>query len=186
MSWLQYARTLRYLKPVQFYGFVRNRLLRYLPAGLATVQGARIRRCGQPLLAPFLSAPTRVQGTAFTFLNHTVDYPCGIDWHDLAQTKLWRYNLQYMHYLQQPGMTRQDQRTWMDAWVRGNPDPKGEGWEPYPTSLRLVNWFKLWWMEGIAAEDAPLLASAYAQARHLRRWVEHQHQGNHLFENLWL
>ena len=47
-----------------------------------------------------------------------------------------------------------------------------------------MNWFKVWWTDGISEEDAPLLASAYAQARHVRRWVEHQHQGNHLFENL--
>jgi uncharacterized heparinase superfamily protein len=72
----------------------------------------------------------------------------------------------------------------MYTWVCGNPDPKGEGWEPYPTSLRLVNWFKIWWTHGISEEDAPLVASAYTQARHVRRWVEHQHQGNHFFENL--
>ena len=142
MSWLQYARTLRYLRPVQFYGFARHRLLRCLPAGPATVPGVRISECVQPPLVPFLSAPTSVHGTTFTFLNHTVDYPCGADWHDPAQTKLWRYNLHYMHYLHQPGITPQAQRDWMYAWVRGNSHPTGEGWEPYPTSLRLVNWFK--------------------------------------------
>jgi uncharacterized heparinase superfamily protein len=184
LSWLQYARTLRYLRPVQFYGFARHRLLRCLPAGPATVQGTCISECVQPPLGPFLSAPTSVQGTTLTFLNHTVDYPCGIDWYDPAQTKLWRYNLHYMHYLHQPGMTRKAQRDWMYIWVRGNPDPTGEGWEPFPTSLRLVNWFKLWWTDGVSEEDAPLLASAYAQARHVRRWVEHQHRGNPLFENL--
>ena len=125
-----------------------------------------------------------MQGTTLTFLNHTVDYPYGIHWHDPAQTKLWRYNLHYMHYLQQPGTTRKAQRAWMYAWVRGNPDPQGEGWEPFPTSLRLVNWFKVWWTHGCSEKDAPLLASAYAQARHVRRWVEHHLQGNHLFENL--
>jgi len=157
LSWLQYARTLRYLRPVQFYGFARHRLLRCLPAGLATVPGARISECVQPPLVPFLSAPTSVHGTTLTFLNHTVDYPCGIDWYDPAQPKLWRYNLHYMHYLHQPGITRQAQRDWMNAWVRGNSHPTGEGWEPYPTSLRLVNWCKSWWTHGISEEDAPLL-----------------------------
>src|SRR5262249_32802452 len=78
----------------------------------------------------------------------------------------------------------QAQRAWMYAWVRGNPDVQGEGWEPFPTSLRLVNWFKVWWTHGCSEKDAPLLASAYAQARHVRRRVEHHLQGNHLFENL--
>ena len=72
----------------------------------------------------------------------------------------------------------------MRLWMQSNPDPRGEGWEPFPTSLRLVNWLKVWWEEGAVEGDAPLLASAYAQARHLRRWVEVHLQANHLFENL--
>jgi len=72
----------------------------------------------------------------------------------------------------------------MYAWVRGNLDVQGEGWEPFPTSLRLVRWFKVWWTHGCSEQDAPLQASAYAQARHVRCWVEYHVQGNHLFENL--
>jgi uncharacterized heparinase superfamily protein len=72
----------------------------------------------------------------------------------------------------------------MRQWIGGNPNPRGEGWEPYPTSLRLTNWLKVWWEEGVLEGDAPFLASAYAQASHLRRHVEHHLQGNHLFENL--
>ena len=184
LSWLQYARTLRYLRPVQMYGLARNRLLRHVPAGPTAIQDARVSGRVQPPKVPFLPAPTSMQWTSLTFLNHTVDYPYGIHWHDPAQTKLWRYNLHYMPYLHQPGATRKAQRAWMYAWVRGNPDPQGEGWEPFPTSLRLVNWFKVWWTHGCSEKDAPLLASAYAQARHVRRWVEHHLQGNHLFENL--
>ena len=78
MSWLQYARTLRYLRPVQLYGFARNCLLCCLPAGPATVQGACLSECVQPPRVPFLSALTNVQGTTLTFLNHTVDYPQGL------------------------------------------------------------------------------------------------------------
>jgi uncharacterized heparinase superfamily protein len=89
-----------------------------------------------------------------------------------------------MPYLHQSGTTLQTQRAWMHAWICGNPDPHGEGWEPFPTSLRLVNWLKVWWTHGCREQDAPLLASAYAQARHVRRWVEQHLQGNHLFENL--
>ncbi len=27
-------------------------------------------------------------------------------------------------------------------WIRENPFGKGTGWEPYPTSLRIINWIK--------------------------------------------
>lgn len=77
-----------------------------------------------------------------------------------------------------------DRRRWMHEWVRDNRDPAAEAWEPYPTSLRLANWMKVWWEDGILEDDDLLLASAYAQARHLRRHVETHLQGNHLFENL--
>ena len=183
LNWLQYARPLRYLRPVQIYGLARDRLLQLLPAGPTAIQDARVSARVQPPKVPFLSAPTSRQGTTLTFLNHTVDCPGGIHWHDPAQTKLWRYNLHSMHYLHQPGTTRKAQRAWMYAWVRGNPDVQGEGWEPFPTSLRLVHWFKVWWTHGCSEQDAPFLASAYAQARHVRRWVEYHVQG-HLFENL--
>jgi uncharacterized heparinase superfamily protein len=98
--------------------------------------------------------------------------------------KLWRYHLHSMPFLHQDGMTPEARREWMHSWIRGNTEPKGEGWEPFPTSLRLVNWFKVWWTDGVWVSDAPLLASAYAQARQLRRCVEFHLQGNHLFENL--
>ena len=91
-------------------GSLAMRLLRRLPTGPTAVQGARISERVKPPLGPFLPAPTSMQGTTLTFLNHTVDYPCGIHWDDPAQTKLWRYNLHYMPYLYQSGATRKVQR----------------------------------------------------------------------------
>lgn len=184
MSWRQYVYTLRYLRPVQIYGLARKRLVHSLPAGSSVVQGARLSEHIQPPRLPFLPTPKSLQGTSLTFLNHTVDYPLGVHWDDPALPKLWRYNLHYMPFLHQPGITATERRDWMRSWVRANPDPRGEGWEPFPTSVRLVNWCKVWWMDGLPDRDDLLLASAYAQARHLRRCVEYHLQGNHLFENL--
>src|SRR5882672_6271761 len=44
LSWLQYARTLRYLRPVQMYGLARNRLLRHLPAGPTAIVSTCVAR----------------------------------------------------------------------------------------------------------------------------------------------
>jgi uncharacterized heparinase superfamily protein len=184
LNWLRYLYTARYLRPIQFYGLARNRVLRALPAGSSMVEGACFSNRVQPPCLPFLHSLRSLHGTTLTFLSHTVSYPHGVRWDNPEPVKLWRYNLHYMHFLHQCDMTVAGRREWMRLWMHGNSDSRGEGWEPFPTSLRLVNWLKVWWGEGEVEGDAPLIASAYAQARHLRRWVEVDIQGNHLFENL--
>lgn len=184
LNWVRYFYTVRSLRLIQMYGFARNRVLRGLPMGSAMVEGARVSDRVRPPRLPFLRPLRSLRDTTLTFLNHPVRYPQGVRWDDPEPVKLWRYNLHYMHFLHQCDMTAARQREWMRLWMHGNPNPRGEGWEPFPTSVRLVNWLKVWWREGAVEGDAPLLASAYAQARYLRRWVEVHIQGNHLFENL--
>jgi len=184
LSLVQYLYTARYLRPIQMYGLVRSRVLHGLPPGASMVEGARFSDRVRPPSLSFLRTLRSLQGMTLTFLNRTVRYPDGVRWDDPEPVKLWRYNLHYMHFLHQCDMTAARRREWMRLWMHGNPDLRGEGWEPFPTSIRLVNWLKVWWGEGEVEGDAPLLASAYAQARHLRRWVEFDIQANHLFENL--
>jgi uncharacterized heparinase superfamily protein len=184
LNWARYLYTARYLRLSQMYGLARNRVLRGLPPGSAMVEGARLSDRVQPPCLPFLRSLRSLRETTLTFLNHTVSYPHGVRWDAPEPVKLWRYNLHYMPFLHQCDMTAARRREWMCLWMQDNPDPRGEGWEPFPTSVRLVNWLKVWWGEGEVEGDVPLLASAYAQARHLRRWVEVHLQGNHLFENL--
>jgi uncharacterized heparinase superfamily protein len=166
------------------YGLARHWLRRRLPTGTAMVAGASCSDRVRPPSLPFLPALCSVHDTTLTFLHHPVSYPHGVCWGDTEPVKLWRYNLHYMHFLHQGDMTAARQREWMRSWMHGNLNPSGEGWEPFPTSVRLVNWLKVWWQEGGVAGDSALLACAYAQARHLRRRVEIHLQGNHLFENL--
>jgi uncharacterized heparinase superfamily protein len=96
---------------------------------------------------------------------------------------LWRYNQHYFDDLNaQDAATR---RRWhtvllMD-WVRNNPPGLGLGWEPYPTSLRIVNWIK-WALAGNALPDA-CRESIALQARWLIRRLEWHLMGNHLFTN---
>ncbi|WP_405229949.1 heparinase II/III family protein [Lentisalinibacter sediminis] len=66
-------------------------------------------------------------------------------------------------------------------WVLKNPPGQGCGWEPYPTSLRVVNWIK--W--ALAGNDLPSACahSLAVQARWLSRRLEFHLLGNHLFAN---
>ncbi len=66
-------------------------------------------------------------------------------------------------------------------WIAENPPSRGAGWEPYPLSLRIVNWIK-WLLDG-QGPNPGLLGSLAAQADFLSRRVERHLLANHLFMN---
>ena len=69
----------------------------------------------------------------------------------------------------------------MERWLNENPPGCGVGWEPYPTSLRIVNWIK-WSLSG-RSMSFYALSSLAVQARWLRRRLEYHLLGNHLLTN---
>jgi uncharacterized heparinase superfamily protein len=115
-------------------------------------------------------------------LNETHDL-ADHGWDDLALEKLWRYNLHYFDDLNaQDAIARAGwQRALLLRWVRENPPAVGTGWEPYPTSLRIVNWIK-WALNGNALPPE-CVQSLAVQARWLSRRLEIHLLGNHLFAN---
>jgi uncharacterized heparinase superfamily protein len=106
-----------------------------------------------------------------------------IGWDDRAVPKLWRYNLHYFDDLLAPDghVRRAAQRAAIDRWIRENPPGRGTGWEPYPTSLRIVNWVK-WALAG-GEPGGEAIQSLAVQARWLARRLEWHLLGNHLFVN---
>ena len=119
----------------------------------------------------------------FRFLNetHRVVGPAG--WNDPGRDKLWLYNLHYFDDLNATGAAARAawHRALMVRWVAENPPGTGNGWEPYPTSLRIVNWIK-WALAGKALPPE-CVQSLAVQTRWLRRRLEHHLLGNHLFAN---
>lgn len=120
--------------------------------------------------------------TEFRFLNKTGDL-AGIGWDGEGFEKLWRYNQHYFDDLNAIGAP--DRRDWHSAlierWIAENPAASGTGWEPYPASLRLVNWVK-WALAG-NPRSAAFHHSIAVQARWLSRRLERHLLGNHLFAN---
>jgi uncharacterized heparinase superfamily protein len=104
-------------------------------------------------------------------------------WDDGRCTKLWLYNLHYFDDLNAESAASRD--AWhvalMDDWIRMHPPGGGTGWEPYPTSLRIVNWIKR------HLDGRPLSAgqreSLAVQVRWLAQRLEWHLLGNHLFAN---
>ena len=104
-------------------------------------------------------------------------------WDDGALAKLWRYNQHYFDDLAARGAAGRVawHRGLIARWMAECAPGGGTAWEPYPTSLRIVNWIK-WLMAG--NEPVPgMLDSLAAQARFLSRRLEWHLLGNHLFVN---
>jgi uncharacterized heparinase superfamily protein len=161
---LRLFHTIRYLKPVQVYRRV------WRTGGPASLASVPVRR---PVTGEWTPAIPR--GTArtgpfrFRFLNQERE-PAG--WNDPFVPKLWLYNL---HYFDAP------EPDLMRRWVAENPPVSGQGWEPYPLSLRIVNWIK-WALQG-GTLDEPCLESLACQAERLSHSLEYHLLANHLFAN---
>ena len=178
-QFLIYWHTIRYLRPVQIYGRAWFRLVRPRP-DLRNAPAARLR--SGPWVSPARRRASLKGPSTFRFLNEEHSLAeCG--WDSPSLEKLWRYNL---HYFDDLNSVEADSREeWhgvlLARWVRENPPALGTGWEPYPTSVRIVNWIK-WSLDGhvLASECVHSLA---VQARWLSKRLERHLLGNHLFVN---
>jgi len=119
----------------------------------------------------------------FQFLNVVRNACCADDWNDPQKEKLWLYNLHYFDDLNAVGAENRVEwhRALIARWIKENTPGVGNGWEPYPTSLRIVNWIK-WALKGNILE-ATWIHSLAVQVRWLRRHIEWHLLGNHLFAN---
>ncbi len=177
---LRFVRTVRHLKPVQIYARMLKRVPRAYRASMPT---PRLRQQIADWKAPVprrssLGADWRVR-----FLNADGEIARPEQWNDVQQSKLWLYNLHYFDdLLALDGPRRCDQqRELIKRWIAENPPPAGVGWEPYPVSLRIVNWIK-WQLSG-QRPDAAILNSLALQARWLAAHVEWHLLGNHVLAN---
>ena len=161
------------------YGRIWFRLLRPSP-DLSPAPALRAQ--SGPWVLPARRRPSLIAVGRFCFLNETHDVPAGA-WDDPALQKLWRYNLHYFDDLNaQDAVSRVTlHEALLAQWVRENPPAAGSGWEPYPTSLRIVNWIK-WALAGNVL-PVECVHSLAVQTRYLARRMEFHLLGNHLFAN---
>lgn len=118
------------------------------------------------------------------FLNQSKKLDLPADWNCEAYSKLWIYNLHYFEDLLSNNSEekRNLHLRLLNNWVDENPVGYGNGWEPYPTSLRIVNILKAW-LGGLEL-DKKLFSSIFAQASFLSNDLEKHLLGNHYFVNL--
>jgi len=179
-KWVRLWHTVRYLHARQ----VVARMALALPRRVPRKQGPDGRRplagAWQPMIHKCRSV---YPGNEFRFLNDArrLRFPGG--WNDGSASLLWLYNLHYFDDL--AALDSQDrvdeQQRLIADWMAGNLPANGVGWQPYPTSLRIVNWIK-WVLSGGELPDGAL-ESLSRQAEWLTRNIEWHILGNHLFAN---
>jgi len=178
----RHVETARHLKPAQlgWWLYRRTRGRSYRPA----LPAIAAPRAGISMGAPI--APSGLvsgEGT-FRFLNVSRDFASGIDWQCAGASRLWRYNLHYFDYALDEARPPEWVREAMESWVRSNPPAPTVGWEPYPVSLRIVNWVKFaLTRDEEPAPDAAWMRSLHQQIGWLERNLEYEIQANHLLKN---
>lgn len=175
----RYWQTLRHLRPVQFYGRLRFRLARPRPDFSAPPSR---RVLNNPWHSPARRRPSLSGPSSFALLNQTAAL-ADVGWDGPQCEKLWRYNQHYFDDLNacDAGARRAWHMDLLQSWVVENPPGAGTGWEPYPTSLRIVNWIK-WALAGNALPPE-CIRNLVVQVRWLMLRLEWHLLGNHLFAN---
>jgi hypothetical protein len=119
---------------------------------------------------------------SFQFLNYHHTFSEKIDWDISLYGKLWTYNLNYFDYLNQENsnLYSSDFKDKLQFYAKELPNLKSAN-EPFPTSLRIINWIKYFTKNKIY--DKFLNESLYNQCHILKNKIEYHLMGNHLLEN---
>ncbi|PMI34905.1 heparinase [Enterovibrio norvegicus] len=168
--------TLKYLKPIQLTNRISRRMSKVKFNGTLTQLNHNLNEW-----KTFSILPSCYQGGGkFKFLN-VVDSIS--DWNDREKSKLWLYNLHYFDDLNQEDWQERTEihSKLINSWIEQNPVMVGNGWEPYPISLRSVNWIK-WFLSFNEPKDE-WLSSLSLQIQALEQRLEYHLLGNHLFVN---
>lgn len=116
----------------------------------------------------------------FCFLNIRHKFEGTIDWNYDEYGKLWTYNLNYFDFLNQSAIKQSEALILMKDYVERTEELK-DGLEPYPISLRCINWIKYLSKNNI--QDEAINKSLYNQYIRLLDNLEYHILGNHLLEN---
>ena len=182
-------RTVRHLQPEQVWFQLRYRL----PGGTALAEtiprNPPMRWRGGGFLAPPAGRNERgalLKGR-FVFLNRRVETSWPPDWTAGGDDLLWSYNLHYFDWLWL--LRRDEARAVVADWIgKSDPAKVPPAWDPYPVSLRLINWLGVFGASGASGASGESLpdsiwGSVYCQVEWLRRRVERHLGANHLLEN---
>ena len=116
----------------------------------------------------------------YRLLNIEILFDQSLDWNYLNNGKLWAYHLNYFDYLHQNDMSKENGLRLIENFLADTSN-RQIGLEPYPTSLRLINWIKF--LSRYNNYPQEIIDSLHAQYQVLLVQIEYHLLGNHLLEN---
>ncbi len=172
--------TIKYLKSTQLFYQLLYRMKRMF-RGRTSIDLTRFPDVSRSVrMVESIPAVESLRGSKFSFLNIQHDFHNRIDWNISDYGKLWAYNLNYFDYLNQHAITLNEATATLNSFVENRANLI-EGTEPYPISVRGINWIKYF----IAHEvrDDRYNSLLYSHYQLLSRNLEFHLLGNHLLEN---
>ena len=183
---LTLLRTLRHLTPTQALHQVAHRVAgpARTPAEVAVhgCTGLALDAAWEP---PSPEGAPEDGGCAVSLFGRPSHAPLLDGWEPPGADPLWLYTLHYHGWINHPSADPDAVRTLLLGWIDGH--PRGVGWEPYPTAMRILHW--VGWLARHQRrlggnQRRWLLGSLAAQLVHLERHLERHLGGNHLLSDL--
>lgn len=175
------VQALRYVSARQLYFIIRKRLLSRRIQGRSQPVAEFRSNTEHLLFEEGYSVPaTFTPPSTFNLLGVEFDYESYVDWDDLRHGHLGCYCLNYFDWLNQSKSPVGENLDLILEFIDKIDDYK-TGWEPYPISVRSMNWIKFLSRHRL---DVPeVLKALDRQYKHLCSNIERHLGGNHLLEN---
>jgi hypothetical protein len=172
--------TILYLKPIQvyyrLYYFLRNRLIgKKVKKKILAIFNSIVWENGFSYENSYLD-----KENSFTFLNISHSFSDIINWNINQFGKLWTYNLNYFDFLNQENISNETGLRLIQDFIKNDALLK-DGKEPYPISLRGINWVKF--LSNNQVKDELINNTLYFHYCILFKNLEYHLLGNHLLEN---
>ncbi len=183
MNVAQYIETIYYLKTKQLFYQVLARIFhkkykeKISPANLKVVSIIPPINKPQCLIYNKKAIDSTTEATV-SFLNISDTFS---SWDQKKHGMLWAYNLNYMDWLCQKGISEHVCTQWIDKFIR-DLHKNQIGLAPYPTALRTINWMKFFSLHP-SCRNKKYDTSLYSQTLFLSKNIEYKLLGNHLLED---
>jgi len=178
-KFLRLFNTIKFLKPKQLnyrlYYFVRSKFRKAV--GIKPLLYIESHSYPLELQNSIHIIDCYLGNNSFCFLNLSKRFEKEIDWNCVDYGKLWTYNLTYFDFLSQ---NYKDSLFLIENFI-DNIDTIKDGLEPFPISLRGINWIK--YLSYHKIKNQKIDNSLYAQYYILLDNLEYHLLGNHLLEN---
>ncbi len=203
--------TLKYMRPIQLKGRIGNilrwRLYRLFPKmtkrRFHSALPSQIQLQKWPNPIPWfkktfdgkrgMCCVEELLRNQFTFLNQSKKFPTKVFWENKELSYLWDFNLHYFEYINAMRQYLEEDRAdrkaveekiteFISSWIDNNPITKQPAWHPYPISLRIINWIRLFINHPELVREV-FLRNLYIQLLFLEENLEKHLMVNHYLEN---